>query len=199
MDETKKITVKRSTQNLTDEYPDILEPREISNTCETPSYDSLTNEIPTSELPTVVTNNTNHLVPNSETETIETTAIINNENKKNNMMRQINGVLLRNLKMRLINYGINIDISTVMKCVIHAMEVVEESNLKGNNKKLMVIILIKTLLDESTINNEKKEIIKTLLNEQLINNTIDLIVDATYLRFDINNAKHLTQTCCWKF
>ena len=74
------------------------------------------------------------------------------------------------------------------------MELVEQTPLKGSEQKELALKLIKALIIDLT-NGEDERVLLELLNDGTIGNMIDLIVDATKGRLDINTAVQVTTGC----
>ena len=74
------------------------------------------------------------------------------------------------------------------------MELVEQTPLKGSEQKEMALKLIKALIVDFT-EGEDERVLLQLHNDGTIGNMIDLIVDATRGRLDINTAVQVTTGC----
>ena len=83
----------------------------------------------------------------------------------------------------------DIDINIII-VVKHAMEIVELTELKGQEQKNMAIKLIKTFT------KDLDDDIKILIDDEILSSTIDLIVDATKGKLKINLKKKLKRFCC---
>mgnify|MGYP000235846278 CR=1 FL=1 len=118
------------------------------------------------------------------------TSLVNNELKETLLLKLKKILKIQNLK---------IDTKTAMLCLRYAMEVVELSQLKGTEQKTMALELIRTLLDESSINETKKNIIHSLLDENILESAVDIIVDATKGKLEINDIQQVAENCCWAF
>lgn len=77
----------------------------------------------------------------------------------------------------------------------YVMEAIENTALKGVEQKEVAIKLIRDLLNMYGENDEKKKAIITLLDNGTIGNMIDLIVDATKGRLNVNNLKKVGTNC----
>ena len=74
------------------------------------------------------------------------------------------------------------------------MELVEQTPLKGSEQKEMALKLIRALIVDFT-DAEDERVLLQLLDDGTIGNMIDLIVDATRGRLDINTAVQVTTGC----
>lgn len=90
--------------------------------------------------------------------------------------------------------AINIRSSTLHLIIKYVMELVEQTPLKGSEQKELALKLIKALIIDLT-NGEDERVLLELLNDGTIGNMIDLIVDATKGRLDINTAVQVTTGC----
>lgn len=97
------------------------------------------------------------------------------------------------LKTKCLNIEINDKFLLVVK---YAMEIVELTELKGNEQKIMVINIIKKLVEESNMDNEKKSLCLLLINNGTVESTIDMIVDATKGKLNINMKRKIKKYCC---
>ena len=89
--------------------------------------------------------------------------------------------------------GIALSPSTVMQVLRLAMEAVEGAPIKGEDQKALAINIIMELA--SNMPDEHKFLIKSLVDGGLINDTIELIVDATRGKLNINKAKAVAAGC----
>lgn len=90
--------------------------------------------------------------------------------------------------------AISIRSSTLHLIIKYVMELVEQTPLKGSEQKEMALKLIKELIVDLT-EGEDERVLLQLLNDGTIGNMIDLIVDATKGRLDINTALQVTTGC----
>tara|TARA_B100000900_G_scaffold410457_2_gene428292 strand:- start:169 stop:588 length:420 start_codon:yes stop_codon:yes gene_type:complete len=90
--------------------------------------------------------------------------------------------------------AIKIRSSTLHLIIKYVMELVEQTPLKGSEQKELALKLIKALIIDLT-NGEDERVLLELLNDGTIGNMIDLIVDATKGRLDINTAVQVTTGC----
>ena len=79
-------------------------------------------------------------------------------------------------------------IADVMSYVRDAMEVVEQTPLKGDEQKQLVIKLIKNLLEKANVDFEAKESALQILHSGVVGQTIDLIVDASKGKLNMNRV-----------
>ena len=99
---------------------------------------------------------------------------------------------LQKLKVKV--SAITIRSSTLHLIIKYVMELVEQTPLKGSEQKEMALKLIRALIVDFT-DAEDERVLLQLLDDGTIGNMIDLIVDATKGRLDINTAVQVTSGC----
>ena len=128
-------------------------------------------------------------------EGVSETVILNSsgqiKNTKFNIQDLFENILLK-LKVKV--SAINIESNSLHLIIKYVMESVEETPIKGSEQKEMAVKLIKALIMDLA-NEEEKDILIKLINDGTIGNMIDLIVDATKGRLNINNAVKVTSRC----
>tara|TARA_B100001769_G_C21752850_1_gene412304 strand:- start:11 stop:418 length:408 start_codon:yes stop_codon:yes gene_type:complete len=92
--------------------------------------------------------------------------------------------------------GFELNSHNLIKVLRITIEIVEVVSLPGNEKKLLVIDLVKKFVNDSKIDNKEKEICLELINNGTLGETIDLVVDASNGNLDINNIIDLGSSCC---
>ena len=90
--------------------------------------------------------------------------------------------------------AITIRSSTLHLIIKYVMELVEQTPLKGSEQKEMALKLIRALIVDFTDADDERVLLQ-LLDDGTIGNMIDLIVDATRGRLDINTAVQVTTGC----
>lgn len=112
----------------------------------------------------------------------------NNETRNELLKKLILTELQNNLKdTNLESYNLHIIIK-------QAMEAVEKTHYKGVEQKQFAINLIRELVNIKPDNDEKTAILE-LINNDTIGNMIDLIVDATKGKLNINKLKSVGFSC----
>lgn len=105
---------------------------------------------------------------------------------------------LKELKIKI--KGIEINSSSLMIIVRYAMEIVEVTKVKGSDQKRMVIELLRDLFngDENDlpISDDEKELCLRLINNGSVSETIDIIIDATKGKIDVNKIVNVSKKCC---
>ena len=124
----------------------------------------------------------------SESETI----ILNDSKKPKFDIQNVYETTLKNLKVKV--SAITIRTSTLHLIIKYVMELVEQTPLKGSEQKEMALKLIRALIVDFT-DAEDERVLLQLLDDGTIGNMIDLIVDATKGRLDVNTAIQVTTGC----
>tara|TARA_X000000368_G_scaffold411537_3_gene396545 strand:- start:29 stop:433 length:405 start_codon:yes stop_codon:yes gene_type:complete len=101
-------------------------------------------------------------------------------------------ITLTKLKVKV--SAISIRSSTLHLIIKYVMELVEQTPLKGSEQKELALKLINALIVDLT-NGEDERVLLQLLNDGTIGNMIDLIIDATKGRLDVNTAIQVTSGC----
>ena len=87
--------------------------------------------------------------------------------------------------------NITIRASTIHLIIKYVMETVEKTTIKGTEQKDLALRLIRALIVDLTDKEDEKVLLK-LLDDGTISNMIDLIVDATRGRLNINRVVTLS-------
>ena len=99
-------------------------------------------------------------------------------------------LLLKQVQDMMKTKGIEInDQSSLVKIMRIAMECVElirDERLKGTQKKNLVLKVTRFLVEKSTIPHQKKEFLRSLIEGGTLETTIDLIIDASKGKFELN-------------
>ena len=97
------------------------------------------------------------------------------------------------LKKRIQHMEVNAQ--NLMIIMRYAMEIVELTQLKGEEQKQLVIRLLKQVVIDAPISDDKEQLCLDMINNGVLGQSIDLIVDATRGNININNAVDLAQNC----
>ena len=102
-------------------------------------------------------------------------------------------VVLSKLKVNLKDTSLEpFNLHIILKYV---MEAVENTPLKGEEQKNFALNLIRELINAQSDNDDKKLAMLTLLDNGTIGSMIDLIVDATKGKLDVNKLKNFGFNC----
>jgi len=93
---------------------------------------------------------------------------------------------LETLKARIAD--VEITPQTLIFVLKYAMEIIELSELQGSEQKEMALRLIKSVVIESSMSEERKNLCVEMIVSGTLGQTIDLVIDATKGRIQINQA-----------
>ena len=94
---------------------------------------------------------------------------------------------------------LEINTQTVIAILKMAMEVVEATQLKGNAQKALCIKLVKDIVIAAPLTGAQETLILNMIDSGVLDNTIDLVIDATHGKLDINAAMGVATGCCAAF
>ena len=89
-----------------------------------------------------------------------------------------------------------VSVENIMKILQFAMEVVETTELKGNDQKNMAITLVRRVVDEAPVEDDKKNLMLNMIDEGVLGNAVDLVVDASKGNVNINKVVKVASGCC---
>lgn len=105
--------------------------------------------------------------------------------------------LYENFKAEIENIdGFQLNTHNLLKILKIGIEIVEFLNLKGSEKKRLVIDLVKKYVEEVEIDNLEKNMCLELVNNGTVEGTIDLVISASNGELNINNVIDLGSSCC---
>ena len=90
--------------------------------------------------------------------------------------------------------NISVRTTTLHLIIKYVMEYVEYTTLKGSEQKELALKLIRALIIDLTENDDETVLLQ-LLDNGTIGNMIDLIVDATHGKLDINILTNVGSGC----
>jgi hypothetical protein len=94
---------------------------------------------------------------------------------------------------------LEINTGTIIAILRMAMEIVEATQLKGKAQKELCIKLVKDIVIAAPLSGEKEKLILDMIDSGVLDNTIDLVVDASQGKLDINAAIGVATGCCAAF
>jgi len=92
-----------------------------------------------------------------------------------------------------------INAQTVITILRFAMEVVETTQLKGEAQKELAIKLVRQVVVEAPISDEKEQLLLNIIDAGILADTVELVVDATKGDLDVNAAVKVAVGCCASF
>jgi hypothetical protein len=95
--------------------------------------------------------------------------------------------------------GIEINADTIIEILKYAMEVVELSKAKGKAQRDLAIKLVRKLIVDAPIADEKEKLLLDLIDNGILANTVELVVDASKGEVDVNSAAKVAVGCCAAF
>ena len=95
--------------------------------------------------------------------------------------------------------GMEINAKTIVTVLRFAMEVVESTQLKGEAQKTLVEKLVRQVVIDAPISDDKEKLLLDMVNNGIVGNMADLVVSASKGEVDINSAVKVASTCCLSF
>lgn len=92
--------------------------------------------------------------------------------------------LLQKLNRRIEH--LEVSINDIIPILQYILEIVEETTLKGPQKKGLAISLLKQIINNSDLKKEDKEDCYIIINNGIISDTIDLVISASKKNIKIN-------------
>ena len=103
---------------------------------------------------------------------------------------------LAKLQTNLESKGIVITSKTITIVIKIAMEIVEASALKGVEQKILVEKLVKKVVKDAPIADDKEKLLLDMIDEGIVGDVIDLVISATRGEIDINTVQKVAVNCC---
>ena len=108
--------------------------------------------------------------------------------------QEIFELVLQQLKNQTSDIEVNsVNITGILRI---AMEIVETTKLKGAAQKTLVEKVVRQIIVDAPITDEKEKLLLDMCDEGILGHTIDLVVAATKGEFDINAAVQVASGCC---
>ncbi len=104
---------------------------------------------------------------------------------------------VKELKERL--EGVEVCAENFMLVLRYAMEIVELTELKGKEQKDMALRLVRKVVVDAPISDDKEKLLLDMIDQGVLGNTVDLIVDASKGNLDLNKAVKVATGCCALF
>lgn len=101
---------------------------------------------------------------------------------------------LADLKERL--SGNEISVGNMMTIVRFSMEVVELTKLKGEEQRELAIKLIRQVIVDAPISDDKEKLLLDMIDQNVVASTIDLVVAASRGQLEINQVTEVVTKCC---
>ena len=78
---------------------------------------------------------------------------------------------------------------TIQTILLEAMELVEEMNIPGSEKRDNVVIIVKSLIDDLVDDEDERELILDMIEHRFLENTIELIIKVSRGKINITDKK----------
>ena len=106
---------------------------------------------------------------------------------------------LKKLKIKLSELNLEITPDSITTVIKLAMEVVEASKLKGAAQKKLVTKIVRKVVVDAPIADEKEKLLLDMIDQGIVGNVIELVVSASKGEVDINAAVKVAAGCCASF
>tara|TARA_B100000427_G_C15015178_1_gene380051 strand:+ start:110 stop:508 length:399 start_codon:yes stop_codon:yes gene_type:complete len=100
------------------------------------------------------------------------------------------------LKSKIDSMGLIITTKNITLVIKLAMEIVEASALKGEEQKKLVEKIVRKIVIDAPITDDKEKILLCMIDEGIIGDVIDLVVSATKGEININVVEKAAVGCC---
>ena len=94
---------------------------------------------------------------------------------------------------------VEVTVTTVIYIVKLTIEVLEESKVKGSDKKTIATKVIRKIIVDAPISDEKEKLCLDMIDEGIVENIIDLVVSASKGELNINAIGGTATACCSAF
>ena len=102
---------------------------------------------------------------------------------------------LDKLKKKIKERNLEINADTIMTILKLAMEIVEMSQLKGDMRKAIVIKLLRHIIVEAPISDNKEKLLLDMIDNGIVSNMIELGISATQGQLNVNAAEVIAYNC----
>ena len=94
---------------------------------------------------------------------------------------------------------VEINVTTITTVVKFSMEIVEMTQLKGKEQKKMVEKLVRKVVEDAPISDDKEKFLLDMVDEGVVGDVIEMVVSASRGELNINATVDVAQTCCMGF
>ncbi len=91
---------------------------------------------------------------------------------------------------------IPLSIKNLPNIIKESIQIAEKTGLAGDKKKKLAIKIVHDLITNSDLSVEEKDIFLYIVDNDMIEETIDVIIDATKHKLDINKSAKVGINCC---
>lgn len=85
---------------------------------------------------------------------------------------------------------------TIVTVLQYAMEAVEVTTLKGDEKKKAVMVIIRKAVEDANMEDHIENILIEMINDGIVSHTIDIIVSASRGNLNLNGMANASQVVC---
>lgn len=94
---------------------------------------------------------------------------------------------------------LEVAVTSIIYIVKLTIEVLEESKVKGSDKKKLASKIIRKIIVDAPISDEKEKLCLDMVDEGIVENVIDLVVSASKGELNINAIGGTATACCSAF
>ena len=94
---------------------------------------------------------------------------------------------------------VEINVTTITTVVKFSMEIVEMTQLKGAEQKKMVEKLVRKVVEDAPISDEKEKFLLDMVDEGVVGDIIEMVVSASKGEMNLNSVADVGKTCCMGF
>lgn len=102
---------------------------------------------------------------------------------------------LSTLKQRLVEGQLEVNAQNIMLILKITMEIIEFTQLKGTKQRSLAVRLIRQVVIEAPISDDKEKLLLDMIDNGIVDNTIDLVVSATHGELNVNAAQGIAYNC----
>tara|TARA_B100000282_G_C31692761_1_gene472293 strand:+ start:545 stop:946 length:402 start_codon:yes stop_codon:yes gene_type:complete len=92
--------------------------------------------------------------------------------------------------------GIVINTKNITTVIKLAMEIVEASALKGDDQKKLVEKIVRKIVVDAPITDEKEFLLLNMIDEGIVGDVIDLVISASKGELNVNVVEKAAVGCC---
>tara|TARA_Y100000389_G_scaffold202405_1_gene247572 strand:- start:793 stop:1248 length:456 start_codon:yes stop_codon:yes gene_type:complete len=118
-------------------------------------------------------------------------------NTEENLQNEIYDKLLNKIKLSLPD--IKLDHKIIFKILKILLELIDIYEMTGEEKKQLVLKILRKYVDNSNMSNNEKELCNSLITDGTLSETINIIISAARGEFDIKDSTELGLTIAEKF
>ena len=103
---------------------------------------------------------------------------------------------LAKVKKAIDNEHIDVTVDTIIYIVKLTIEVMEESHVKGSDKKTIATKIVRKIVEDAPISDEKEKLCLDMVDQGIVSNVIDLVVSASKGELNLNALGKTASVCC---